>query len=182
MRAVFSLFALVALAGSSAGCLRTTEFKCTSDADCSASGAVCESTSYCSFTDTDCAMGRRYGELSGPYSNQCVGETSMNDGGIDGPDGGTGNCPATYAALPGAGGHVYKLTNNSQQWSTQRDRCANEGAYLAIPDDANELMAITTAAAAAKTWIGISDTAMEMTYVTVKMTPATFLPWASGEP
>ena len=177
------LFVLV-LAGSTAGCLRTTEFKCMTDADCSATGAVCETTNYCSFTDTDCAMGRRYGDLSGPYSNQCVGESSMNDGGVDTPDGTPGSCPSTYAPLSGAGSHVYKLTNNSQQWSTQRDRCATDGAYLAIPDDANELMAITTAAAAAKTWIGITDTATEGTYLTVKGTMATYLPWdaTAGEP
>lgn len=181
MRALYALVVAVVAVAGTAGCLRTTEFKCMTDADCTASGAVCEVTHYCSFTDTECAMGRRYGEFSGSYSNQCVGEMSMNDGGVD-TDGVPGGCPATYMMLSGAGSHVYKLTNNSAQWSTQRDRCASDGAYLAIPDDANELMAITTAAAATRTWVGINDTANEGTYVTVKMQMATFLPWASGEP
>ena len=95
MRAVYPLVAALLLAAGTAGCLRTTEFKCMTDADCSASGAVCETTQYCSFTDTECAMGRRYGEFSGMYSNQCVGETSMNDGGVDTPDGTPGGCPGS---------------------------------------------------------------------------------------
>lgn len=178
-----ALLLLVVLAGTTAGCLRNTEFKCMIDTDCG-TGAVCEATHYCSFTDMDCAMGRRYGDFSGTYSNQCVGETAMMDGGIDTPDTPPGKCPSTYATLPGAGSHVYKLTNNSQQWSTQRDRCVTDGAYLAIPDDANELMAITTAGAAARTWIGITDSAQEGTYMTVNGTIAMFLPWdtQNGEP
>jgi hypothetical protein len=60
----------------------------------------------------------------------------------------------------------------------------SDGAYLAIPDNAAELMAITTAAAAARTWIGIEDQQTEGTYVTVKGSAATYLPWntATGEP
>jgi hypothetical protein len=177
-----ALVALVMIA-SMAGCLRTTEFRCTTDTDCSASDGVCEPTGYCSFGDTSCAMGRRYGEFSGSYSKQCVGDQMMVDGGTDGSgsgDGGGGGCPSTYATLPNAGTHVYKLTANATLWSTQRDRCAADGAYLAIPDNTAELQAVTTAAAAQRTWIGISDTATEGTFVTVKNTPATFLPWSTS--
>jgi hypothetical protein len=166
--------------------LRQTEFKCLTDTDCNAGGAVCEATGYCSFADSACTMGRRYGDFSGSYSKQCVGEQMMMpDGGPnDTGDGPPGGCPPTYAALPNAGGNVYKLTANAQNWSTQRDRCAADGAYLAIPDNMAELEAITTAAAAQRTWIGISDTMTEGTYQTVKNMAATFLPWntAAGEP
>src|SRR5690606_25533887 len=156
---------------------------CTTDGDCTAMGAVCEPTGYCSFVDPGCADGRRYGEYSGSYANQCVGGMATSDGGIDAPgDGSQVGCPTDYAALPGPGPHVYKLTANAQQWMTQRDRCAQDGAYLAIPDSTEELQAITTAGAEAKTWIGITDAAVEGTYETVKGDPATFLPWASGEP
>jgi hypothetical protein len=131
-------------------------------------------------------MGRRYGDFSGSYSKQCVGDEMMADGGIDGlgSDAPPAGCPATYATLPNAGTHVYKLTANAGLWSTQRDRCAADGAYLAIPDDAAELTAITTASAAQRTWVGISDTMTEGTYRTVKNVTATFLPWntAAGEP
>jgi hypothetical protein len=41
---------------------------------------MCETTGYCSFDDSSCASGRRYGELGGPFSNQCVG---FDDGGTE---------------------------------------------------------------------------------------------------
>ncbi len=179
------LLGLVLIA-STVGCLRSTEFKCMTDTDCSASGALCEPTGYCSFTDSACAMGRRYGDYSGSYSNQCVGEQQMmpdgGDAGGDAPDGMMTGCPATYMTLPNAGAHVYKLTVNAAVWSTQRDRCAAEGAYLAIPGDQAELEALTTAAAAQRTWIGISDTQNEGVYRTVNGDVATYLPWSAGEP
>lgn len=174
---------LLVLIASAAGCLRNTEFQCMVDGDCSASGSVCETTSYCSFVDTECTSGRRYGELSGPFANQCVGDQTTLDGGVDSPtDTGGNGCPAGYATLPNAGTHVYKLTADAQNWSTQYARCIGDGAYLAIPDDATELMAITTAGGAARTWVGIDDRTAEGTFVTSKGMAATFLPWASGEP
>lgn len=179
-----ALLLAVAIA-SSAGCLRDTEFKCATSADCTGTGGTCEATGYCSFTDTACADGRRYGELSGPYANQCIGG-GTGDAGVDaaGDSGLPGNCPSTYMTLPNAGAHVYKLTTDAAQWATQRNRCMNEGAYLAIPDDAAELMAITAAAAAQRTWIGINDQTTEGTYVTVQGGTPPILPWntATGEP
>ncbi|HEY5947193.1 MAG TPA: lectin-like protein [Kofleriaceae bacterium] len=172
---------LISIVGA-AGCLRTTEFKCTVDGDCTASGSMCEGTGYCSFVDTSCTSGRRYGEFSGSYSKQCVGDMT-GDGGIDSPDGMGGGCPSTYATLPNAGTHVYKLTASSALWATQRDRCATDGAYLAVPDNVAELQAITTAAAAANTWVGLSDSEVEGTFKTTKdNSVATFLPWKAGEP
>ena len=100
-----ALLALVVIA-STAGCLRQTEFKCMTDTDCSAGGAVCEGTGYCSFADSSCTMGRRYGDFSGSYSKQCVGEQMMmpdgrpDDSMGDGPPAG---CPSTYATLPRSG-------------------------------------------------------------------------------
>jgi hypothetical protein len=185
MRAITSSIALALLA-SSAGCLRSTEFKCATDADCSTSGAVCEGTGYCSFPDDACAMGRRYGDYAGPYSKTCVGDVVITDGGMG--DGATdtppAGCPTTYMTLPNAGAHVYKLTANAQVWATQRDRCAAEGAYLAVPDTLAELQAIATAGAAARTWVGLTDSATEGTFLTVTgMTPALSpLPWGAAEP
>jgi hypothetical protein len=178
-----ALLALVLIA-STAGCLRQTEFKCTTNTDCSSDG-VCEATGYCSFIDSACMMGRRYGDFSGSYSKQCVGEQMMMpDAGDAGGDGPPTGCPATYATLPNAGAHVYKLTTNASLWGTQRDRCAADGAYLAIPDNMAELQAITTAAAAQRAWLGISDTATEGTFMTVKNTVPPYLPWntAAMEP
>lgn len=168
---------LCAVLATSAGCLRGTEFKCAVNDDCSATDAVCEPTGYCSFSDTECAGGRRYGELSGPLANQCVESTT--DAGVDAPT--TGACPASYTALPNAGTHVYRVAA-SADWVTQRNGCEQDGGYLAIPDTIEELQAITTASAATDTWIGIHDRITEGMYITVKGDPATFLPWAAGEP
>jgi hypothetical protein len=178
------LVLLIAILG--AGCLRKTEFFCMTSADCNGgNGGNCEGTGYCSYADTNCPMGQRYGDYAGSYSGKCVGEeVTMDDGGIDGPmdDVPPAGCPATYMTLAGAGSHVYKLTTGSAQWATQRDRCAADGnAYLAIPDDMMELQAITTAAAN-QAWVGISDIMTEGTFRTVKGATATYLPWAAGEP
>jgi len=181
-----TLLLLVLIA--SAGCLRKTEFRCETDADCTGTGGICEVTKFCSFADSSCAMGQRYGDYAGTFSNKCVGDVPMDDAGVDddattdGPN--PGGCPATYATLPNAGNHVYKLTSGATMWATQRDRCAADGAYLAIPDNAAELTALTTASAAQRTWVGISDLMTEGQFRTVQNMPATFLPWntAAGEP
>lgn len=78
-------FAFV-LAIAATSCLRTTQFKCDNNADCFRAGAqgTCEmSVGYCSFDDSSCAEGRRYGSLSGSYSGLCVGDSPFSDGGID---------------------------------------------------------------------------------------------------
>jgi hypothetical protein len=62
-------------------------FACTEDSECGA-GGMC-SSGYCAFADSSCSSGERYGSLSGPSSNQCVGATttsdapSISDGGPD---------------------------------------------------------------------------------------------------
>jgi hypothetical protein len=61
-----------------------SQFVCDSNEDCQ--GALdgrCESTGFCSFPDGECPDGRRYGELSGQFSGQCVGTTPPP---VDAPD------------------------------------------------------------------------------------------------
>ena len=55
-------------------------FACTIDMQCGADGKCAEG--FCSFPDPNCSSGYRYGDLSGPQSNSCVGGPS-NDGGVD---------------------------------------------------------------------------------------------------
>lgn len=163
MRA-FIFFALIA--GASAGCLRKTEYKCTDSTQCGA-GGQCEDIGFCSFADTSCDSGRKYGEFSGStYSDQCVGGTGPNvDGGVDGmltdgmtEDGMVGNCPSSYT---GAGAHKYRVITASADWGAQVADCGNDTAgtntYLASPDDQTELTAIIAAAAQARIWVGIND-------------------------
>lgn len=154
-----------------AGCLRKTEFKCQTSDQCS-TGGVCESTTgFCSFVDTDCADGRRYGDLSGDLSGKCVGGGGVVDAGADGPamiDAPPG-CPATgYATVTGAGTHKYRVISATADWGTQKAACAADGpgAYLAVPDDQSELTAILAASGAARSWVGIDDQVTEGTYVT----------------
>ena len=71
--------ALVSATLASAGCLRSIAFHCTTSVECS--GGTCETTGFCSFPDTGCTSGQRYGDNSGSVSNQCV---SPADAGPDG--------------------------------------------------------------------------------------------------
>lgn len=177
----------------SASCLRSTEFHCADSAQCS--GGVCQPVGFCSFSDDGCASGQRFGDSAGSYAGQCVGGSS-DDAGVDVPpeqdamtdapiDMAAGGCPSTYATVTGGGTHVYRLISGAATWDAQRTACAADGAnaYLAIPDDATELMGINSLAPAlADYWIGVTDQATEGTYLTVKGAAQTFLPWDSGQP
>jgi hypothetical protein len=170
-----------------AGCLRSTQFQCATDADCGG-GGVCEAVKFCSFADSSCD-GRRFGDSAGPYSNECTSAANMPDAGT-GSDSGSGGgsdsggsvgCPAGYDVV-GTLPHKYKVIMMTAAWMNQRDMCAatSSAAYLAIPDDVAELTALD--ALATDYWIGIDDTLTEGTYLTVKGAPAPTLPWATGEP
>ena len=51
------------------------DYQCVSDSDCNGeSSGRCEETLYCSSADSSCLSGRRYGEVSGPMTEECVGE------------------------------------------------------------------------------------------------------------
>jgi hypothetical protein len=167
------------------GCLRTTEFTCETSSQCGAQG-VCESTKFCSFPDDQC--GRRYGPSAGSLANQCVGGPggdagldSAFDSAIDSPG---SQCPAGFGPLAGAP-HQYLLVSTGANWNAQEAACAALSAttHLAIPDDAGELGALDTLAGATSTyWVGISDSATEGTWLTVKGGTQTFLPWETGHP
>lgn len=179
-RSALAVAALVTLVTLTA-CLKSTEFRCSNNDTCS--GGVCESNGYCSFADTECPSGRRYGELSGENANQCVGSTTSLDAGTDstGTDA-PGGCPASYKVIAGSGTtHKFRKIN-AAQWNMQRSTCMSDGAnaYLAIPDVGTELMAITSLSASARTWIGIHDQMTEGSFQTVRNANATYLPWDTG--
>ena len=71
----------VALAASLAACspFGGGVFACDQSAQCSP-GGTCEPNGLCSFPDTRCASGQRYGEASGSLSGVCVGEENPPDG------------------------------------------------------------------------------------------------------
>ena len=185
MRALSLLSLLALLALPSAGCLRKTEFQCSSNIQCGA-GGTCESVGFCSFPDPDC--GQRFADSAGQYANQCVGGTDIDAGvdgrpGIDAPP--VTGCPAGYNPLPGApAGHRYRKLGTAATWVVQSADCTqtSSSAYLAVPDDATELQELATIAAGTPFWVGIHDMTTDGTFVTVRGVPATFLPWAPGEP
>jgi hypothetical protein len=186
MRALIAALALAAVTVPSAGCLRSTTFTCGGDPDCS--GGTCETNGFCAFADATCASGRRYGDLSGPVANQCVGD---EDPEVDGPpgtpdapppiDSEQSLCPGTYMTVPNAP-NVYRLLAGPGSWTDQQVICtADTGGYLIIPGTQTELDAIT-AFAASEIWVGISDRGDEGIYLDVRGGTQTFLPWAGGQP
>jgi hypothetical protein len=61
-------------------------FTCSDDLSCGASGRCEPDVSLCSFPDGACMSGRRFGDLAGGQSNQCVGEVAVPiDAAIDAP-------------------------------------------------------------------------------------------------
>ncbi|HEX3758199.1 MAG TPA: C-type lectin domain-containing protein [Kofleriaceae bacterium] len=161
----------IALVAAGTGCLRDTAFTCMQDADCDPGGR-CEPVGFCSVADAQCPTGRRFSESAGQgLASSCVSSSVMS----------AGRCPSDYVAV-GSSGHRYKRLG-TVSWDQARAMCeqASPGTYLLIPDDATELTelaAITTP----PFWIGVDDLAAQGKFMTVKNVPATFLPWATGEP
>jgi hypothetical protein len=65
------------------------EFACAQDDQCSGgpSGGLCEADGRCSFPDSECSTGRRYGGFAGTKSNTCVGGGMIDAPRNDSPDG-----------------------------------------------------------------------------------------------
>lgn len=179
MRAAFLLLPL----SLSAACLRPTEYQCQSNNQCTPAGVCQTEFGYCSFSDSECTSGQRFGASAGPYANQCVGEQAGADGGIDAPmtDAPNAACPADYAPLTGGNpNHVYKKAPSNLPWVQQDDYCrTTPGAYLAVPDSAAELTALQGLATGVF-WVGINDRVAEGIYVKSNGGAATFLPWDTG--
>ena len=56
-------------------CLTTEPFECDDNQDCASGGigATCETAGFCSFTDSECESGRRFGEFADEeFANECV--------------------------------------------------------------------------------------------------------------
>lgn len=119
-----------------------------------------------------------------PGDLRCVGGRCTRGSGGAEPDASTEPvvCPPDYVPLP-ATGSSYRIVGAAAPQAIAVDDCADDGArtYLAIPDnlaESNLLDALATNDA----WLGITDAAMEGTWVTVRGTPQTFFKWASAQP
>jgi hypothetical protein len=171
-----------------AACLRQTEFNCSLNSQCNPGGMCQTSVGYCSFSDSACSSGQRFGDSAGPLAGQCVGgQTGGDGGGIDAPviDGPAVGCPSTYEPLPGGpAGHVYLKAPQTVTGELQDNFCRSTSAraYLAVPDDITELTNLHTLAAGATFWVGVHDRTMENRFDKLSGGLATFLPWTAGQP
>lgn len=120
-------------------------FECTLDTQC---GAGTCSSGFCSFPDPACESGLRYGEASGPSSNQCVGGTTPDGGSEDMviPDSGicygTGLVRACFAAAPAGmkvlGGNINTDTEAMCDADPRNAAwCVIAGASVAVPTNVN---------------------------------------------
>jgi hypothetical protein len=141
---------LGALLGTSCSPFGGGAFDCTLDTQCGAAGKC--STGFCSFPDDHCDSGYRYGEASGPSSNQCVGD-GMRDGSVAtddtltdtmGPPSDSNNCfgtglvTACFAAAPtGAkvlSGDIDTGTSGLCDTDPRNDDwCVIAGASISVP-------------------------------------------------
>jgi hypothetical protein len=150
----------------------------------------------CAAGDPPC----RRGQICDLASQICVGSAAADappasdDGSVDDPDAlpvtdappgpdarppDASSCPSGYLPLAVGSTHRYRLVSIPATWPEARDACADDGAYLAIPDTATEAMVIGVFS---QGWIGITDAQVEGTWVTVSSAPAPYLGWATGEP
>jgi len=178
-------------AAATAGCLRSTQFKCAQDSDCGGQG-VCEAVGYCSFPSGSCpGSGRSFGDSAGGgLDGTCVPGNSPPgvDAGvnIDAPvsiDAPAAGCPSPYAAVNGSA-HLYKVLG-STSWNAAASECklTSASAYLAVPDDTSELMNLVTVAGSTPFWIGIDDQDHNDVFTTQKGgATTTFLPWVTNPP
>jgi hypothetical protein len=59
-------------------------FHCETSDQCNAKGpGMCQSNGFCSYADSNCPLGQRYGDNSGQNSSVCVGDEPGDDGGVD---------------------------------------------------------------------------------------------------
>jgi lectin-like protein len=165
MRATLAALSLFA---ANTACLRSTEFRCEGDTECG-SGNRCEIQNGIGH----CVIGNAVPD-GGPQDG------SPGDDATDGPP---TTCPGTMI-----GAHFYQKTLQMSTWQAAQNFCAATAgaparAYLAIPDNAQELTDIAgVAAASVPFWVGISDETTEGKFITTKGDMATFLPWTAGAP
>jgi hypothetical protein len=97
--------------------------------------------------------------------------------GDDGPRDANAACQANpaYVAVGGLA-HTYRQPAALITWDEARLDCANDGAFLAVMNDAME------AAALDGDWIGLTDVEVEGVWLTVNGEPAPYLAWVAGEP
>lgn len=100
-------------------------------------------------------------------------------------------CPIDFVSITGGQAtsryKFYDSLNpgNIVAFNTASSTCTNQGAYVAIPNDASEIAAfdlIVQNGSQPGYWVGLTDATVEGTWVTVLGAAATFLPWEMNQP
>lgn len=88
--------AVAALGALATGCnYGTAAYHCTSDEQCQGGRCELAEGGMCSHPDPSCPSGRRFGDVAGAQSNDCVGGEGI-DAGPDSPDGSTTDASACF--------------------------------------------------------------------------------------
>jgi hypothetical protein len=91
-------------------------------------------------------------------------------------------CPTgADKCVPGVNGHLYAVFSDHVVWDDASLRCLELGAYLATDRDEAESDTIARLSSSPM-WIGLSDTALEGSWVWVSGESFAYSHWRSGEP
>ena len=169
--------------GACSAAMPTTETCNGVDDDCDSStdemlSRAC--TSACGAGTQTCAAGA-WGVCTSGATEICNGLDDDCNGVID--DGAT--CATTGCQPRRSGGRTYLFCTTNATWTAARDACRAVGYQLVtIVSDAEDDYVVMTALGLedADWWIGLSDIAMEGTFVWASGSSASYRRWGSGQP
>jgi hypothetical protein len=100
------------------------------------------------------------------------------------PDATLSRCPRYEVVANAPPTSRYRRLTVAKTAAEQAAECNRDGTHLIVLDSAVEVAAMQLYAPTRNGYytVGLSDTAAEGTWVTAKMSAATYLPWALGQP
>ena len=79
-------------------------------------------------------------------------------------------------------GHYYELTSATGTWAGSETAAVSKGGHLVTINDSTEEAWLRTTFGTSYLWIGMTDQAVEGTWVWISGEPVTYTNWAGGEP
>ena len=79
-------------------------------------------------------------------------------------------------------GHNYLFVNSAMTWTNAKKYCIAQGGHLATISNATENQFVFNLGGQQSTWIGLTDEAVEGTFVSVTGEPVTYFNWNPGQP
>jgi hypothetical protein len=85
---------------------------------------------------------------------------------------------------PGSNGHYYTATDTNLSWTGANTLAISQGGYLAsvLSQAENDFLRTTFSSVLGPSWIGLTDQAVEGTFVWTSGEPVSYTNWAPGEP